>query len=94
MEVPYSGKFSKGLIFENFKNKIVKHYRKYFLKLIMSSCTCTSGMFYIGLRIMALLKYIKCIEPSKEERIQSVLPKPDCPLAHLMPNSAIETANS
>ena len=43
---------------------------------------------------MALLKYFKHIELSKEERIQSVLPKPDCPLARLMPNSVIETANS
>ena len=45
---------------------------------------------------MALLKYFKLIEPSKEKRIQfeSVLLKPDCPLAHLMPSSAIETANS
>ena len=36
---------------------------------------------------MALLKYFKRIEPSKEERIQSVLPKPDCPLVR-----PIETA--
>jgi len=28
---------------------------------------------------MALLKYFKCIKPSKEERIQNVLPKPDGP---------------
>ena len=35
---------------------------------------------------MALLKYFKRIEPS---RIQSVLPKPDGPLACLMPSSAI-----
>ena len=43
---------------------------------------------------MALLKYFKRIEPSKEERTQSVLPKPDSPLARLMPSSAIEAANS
>ena len=47
---------------------------------------------------MALIQYFKCIKPSKEERIQSiVLPKPDCSLAHLMLtllSSAIETANS
>ena len=43
---------------------------------------------------MALLKYFKHIEPSKEERIQSALPKLDCPLARLIPSSAIETANS
>jgi len=42
----------------------------------------------------ALLKYFKRIKPSKEERIQSILPKPDGPLAHLMPNSTIEAANS
>ena len=45
---------------------------------------------------MALVKYFKRIEPSKEERIQSVLPKPDCPLPRLMLtllSSAIETAN-
>ena len=58
------------------------------------SCMCTFGIFRSGLRIMALLKYFKRIEPSKEERIQSVLPEPDCPLARLMPSSAKETANS
>ena len=55
---------------------------------------CTSGKFHSGPRIMALMKYFKRIEPSREERIQSVLPKPYCPLARLMPGSAIETANS
>ena len=50
---------------------------------------CTSGMFGSSPQIMALLKYFKYIEPSKGEQIQSVLPKPDCPLEHLMPNSAI-----
>ena len=42
------------------------------------------------------MKYFICIELSKEERIQSVLPKPDCPLARLMLtllSSALETAN-
>jgi len=34
-------------------------------------------MFHSGLQKMALLKYFKHIEPSKEERIQGVLPKPD-----------------
>jgi len=34
-------------------------------------------MFRSGPRKMALLKYFKCIEPSKEERIQGVLPKQD-----------------
>ena len=41
-----------------------------------------------------ILKYFKRIEPSKEEKIQSVLPKPDGPLAFSMPSSAIEAANS
>ena len=45
------------------------------------SCMSTSGIFCSGPRIMALLKYFKCIEPSKEERIQNALPKLDCPLA-------------
>ena len=36
----------------------------------------------------------KHIEHSKEERIQSVVPKPYCPLACLMPSSAVKTANS
>ena len=52
---------------------------------------CAFGMFRSGPQIMALLKYFKHIKPS---RIQSVLPKPDCPLAHLMPSSAIETAKT
>ena len=44
---------------------------------------------------MALLKYFKHIKPSKEEKIHSkCLPKPDCPLLRLIPNSAIGTANS
>jgi len=38
---------------------------------------CTSGKFRSGPRKIALLKYFKHIEPSKEERIQGVLPKPD-----------------
>jgi len=36
----------------------------------------TSGMFHSDPRKMALLKYFKHIEPSKEETIQGVLPKP------------------
>ena len=42
-------------------------------------------------RMIPIIRYIKL---SKEERIQSVLPKPDCPLPRLMPSSAIEAANS
>ena len=41
-----------------------------------------------------LLKYIKHIESFKEERIQSVLSKPESPLVCLMPSSAIEAADS
>ena len=54
-------------------------------------------MFRSCPRIMTLMNFLKRIEPSKEERIQSVLPKPDCPLTCLMLtllSSAIETANS
>ena len=43
---------------------------------------------------MTILKYFNRIESSKEQRIQSVLPKPDGPLALLIPCSAIESANS
>ena len=43
---------------------------------------------------MALLKYFKRIEPSKEERIQSILPKPDGPCVCQMPSLATEAANS
>ena len=55
---------------------------------------CTSGILRSSLRIMTPLKYFKQIEPSKEERIQNILPKPEGFLAHLMPSSAIEAANS
>ena len=58
------------------------------------SCTFTSRIFHSGPQIMALLKYFKCTKPSKEEKIQSSLPKLDCPLARLMLSSAIATANS
>ena len=43
---------------------------------------------------MILMKYFKHIEPSKEERIQSVFPKPDGSLARIIPYSTMETANS
>ena len=55
---------------------------------------CTSGMFRSDPQIMTLLKYLKCIESAKEERIQSILIKPGCSLARLMPSSAIETVNT
>ena len=42
---------------------------------------------------MTLLKYFKHIKPSKEGRIQRVLPKPDGPLARLIPCSKTGTTN-
>ena len=42
---------------------------------------------------MVLLKYFERIEPSKEEKIQSVLPKPDGLLPVSMPCTAIEATN-
>ena len=57
-------------------------------------CTSTSGMLHSSPQIVVLLKYFKCIKPSKEGGIQSILPKPDVSLAHLMPSLAIEAANS
>ena len=41
---------------------------------------------------MGILKYFQHNKPSKEERIQSILPKPDGPLERLMPSSAIEAS--
>ena len=43
---------------------------------------------------MTLLKYFNCIELSKEERIQSILPKPDGSLVRLIPCSTAESDNS
>jgi len=51
-------------------------------------------MFRSSPQKMALLKYFKRIKLSQKERIQSVLPKPDGPLACLMPSLAIEATNS
>ena len=39
---------------------------------------------------MPLLKFFKCIKPSKEGKIQGMLPKLNGPLAVSMPSSAIE----
>ena len=50
---------------------------------------CTSRVFRNGLQQMTLLKYFNHIEPSKEERIQSALPKPDGPLVRLIPCSTL-----
>ena len=36
---------------------------------------------------MVLLKYFNYIEPSKEKKIESALPRPDGPLALSMPSS-------
>ena len=87
----YSGKFSKGLIFENFKSSQAY----FFERSIKLSCSCTLGMFHSDPQIMALLKYFKCIKPYKKEiEISKVLPKPDCPLAPLMPSLTMEATNS
>ena len=43
---------------------------------------------------MTLLKYFKHIDPSKEERIQSALPKPEGPITQLIPCSTVKSANS
>ena len=56
--------------------------------------TCTSRVFHNGPRQMTFLKYFNRIEPSKEERIQTILPQPDGPLVRLIPYSTIESANS
>ena len=45
--IPYSGKFSKDLIFENFESS--QAFSKiFFQKLIKLSCTCTSRIFRSG----------------------------------------------
>ena len=54
----------------------------------------SQNVLYSAPRKLEFLKHFKCIKPSKEERIQSVLPKLDGSLACLMPSSAIEAANS
>ena len=69
-------------------------FKNIFSKSTVLSCTCTSRVFHNGPRQMTLLEYFNRIEPSKEERIQSVLPKPDGPLVCLIPCSTIESANS
>jgi len=43
---------------------------------------------------MALVKYFKQIEMKRTEKVDSILPKDDGPLATLMPSSAIQAANS
>ena len=44
--------------------------------------------------VVVLLKSFKCIETSKEEKIESILPEPDSPLKHSMLSSAAEATNS
>ena len=44
--------------------------------------------------VVALLKYFKRIETSKEEKIESILPEPDSPLKHSMLSSVTEATNS
>ena len=63
--------------------KLSSIFENIFSKSIVLSCTCTFRVFQNATRQMTLLKYFNCIEPSKEERIQSVLPKPDGPLVRL-----------
>ena len=43
---------------------------------------------------MALLKYLKRVEPSADEQVESVLPKPNGTLSLSMPSSSIAAANS
>ena len=87
----YSRKFSNGLIFENFESSQAY----FFERSIKLSCLYTLGMFRSDPRIMALLKYFKCIKPYKKEiKNSKVLPKPDCPLAPLMPSLTMEATNS
>ena len=89
--IPYSGKFLKGLIFKNFESSQAFSFEK----SIKLSCMCISGMFCSGPQIIALLKYFKCIKPSKEEiKNSKVLPKPDCPLAPLVPSLTMEVTNT
>ena len=63
--------------------KLSSIFENIFSKSIVLSCTCISRVFQNAPRQMTLLKYFNCIKPSKEERIQSVLPKPDGPLVCL-----------
>ena len=42
---------------------------------------------------MALLKYFKKIEPSIDEQVESILPKPHGSLSLKMPSFSIEAAN-
>ena len=49
---------------------------------------------FVFWKMAGFLKYFKCIEPSKEEKIQSMLPKPDGLVALLIPSSDIKAANS
>ena len=92
--IPYSGTFLKGLIFKNFESS--QAFWKYFFKInnIIIMHMHFQKVLYSAPRKMELLKYFKCIKPSKEERIQSVLPKLHGSLACLMPSSAIEAANN
>ena len=45
-------------------------------------------------RQTALWKYFTNKEPTKEEAVEAILPKPDGPLSMSMPSSVIEVANS
>ena len=42
---------------------------------------------------MVLLKYFRKIEPSIDEQVESILPKPHSSLSLMMPSSSIAAAN-
>ena len=92
IEYRIAGNFQRGN-FRKFR-KLLSIFENIFSKLTVLSCACTSRVFHNGPRQMTLLKYFNRIELSKEERIQSVLPKPDGPLVCLIQCSTIEIANS
>ena len=78
-------------------SKIFKHFREYFFEIVsLHNYSLITSSFTV-MAIMALLKYFKRIAPSKEEKIESVLPEPDYPLAHSIEcqaHATIEAANS
>ena len=67
--VPYSGKFSNGLIFENFEGSQV------FSKIFFWNQCCYHARALLNVSLwptkMTLLKYCKHIEPSKEEKLKN-----------------------
>ena len=90
--LPYTRKLSKGLILENFESSRA-FFENIFSKSIVLSCTCTSGMFLGGNRIMVLLRYFKRIEPLKNKEFK-VFYLHQIVHWHVIPSSAIKDANS